>query len=144
MELGSKIFCVYRQKGYMDFRSTKTIKNILGNGICLCASLILFSCVNDNEEDLVPLSNTPEGTITFQTTVRPIFENACSECHSNPPRNGAPQPLVTLEEIRFNVENRNLLGRINNLSSPMPPSGLLPENTRALIEQWVDQGFINQ
>ncbi len=121
--------------------STKTIKNIIRNGFCLLGSFILFSCVNDSEEDLVSVSNGP---VTFQATIRPIFENACNECHSNPPRNSAPQPLVTLEEIRSNVENRDLLGRINSLSNPMPPAGLLPENTRALIQQWVDEGFVNQ
>jgi len=123
---------------------TKTLKNIKKSGFVLLGFFLSVSCANDSEEDLISFGGNPNGTVTFQADIRPIFQNACNECHSNPPRNGAPQPLVTLEEIRTNVENRNLLDRINSLSAPMPPSGLLPENTRQLIQAWVDGGFVNQ
>lgn len=128
----------------MRIKSTKILENITTTSFFLLGLLFFVSCVSDSEEDLIPIGSNPDGRVTFQVDIRPIFQNACNECHSDPPRNGAPQPLVTLEQIRSNVENRNLLGRINSLSAPMPPSGLLPENTRQLIQEWVDGGFVNQ
>ncbi len=84
---------------------------------------------NDNPE---PLS--------FSADIQPIFNSNCVTCHDDPPTRNAPMPLVTLEEVREAIENRNLLGRINSVTRPMPPEGRMPSATRERIESWINQG----
>ena len=40
------------------------------------------------------------------------------------------------------MENGNLLNRINDQVNPMPQSGILPSSTRAVIDQWVADGYL--
>jgi hypothetical protein len=44
--------------------------------------------------------------------------------------------------VRASTENGNLLARINNVSNPMPQSGLMAPDLIATIEQWAEDGFI--
>ncbi|WP_394747182.1 hypothetical protein [Spongiimicrobium salis] len=101
--------------------------------------IALVSCTSVNEEDLI--DPPVEGIITFEANIQPITQGICNECHSDPPQNGAPIPLVTLENVRSAIENRGLIGRINSNTAPMPPSGLLPVATRELFDRWVEDGF---
>lgn len=107
---------------------------------CILGTLV--SCSSVNEEDLI--DPPVEGVITFEANIRPITQNICNECHSDPPQNGAPIPLVTLENVRTAIESRGLINRINSNTAPMPPSGLLPVSTRELFDRWVEDGFVEQ
>lgn len=110
--------------------------------ILMSMTTLLFSCTNVTESDLVDPINLD--ILTFEADILPITRNTCTECHSDPPANGAPMPLVTFDNVVDAIENRGLLNRINNNSAPMPPSGLLPLPTRELIQQWVDDGLLEQ
>lgn len=105
-------------------------------------ALLLCSCTSVSEEDLIdpPVASV----LTFQDDILPITSDICAQCHTDPPINGAPMPLVTYENIVDAIENRGLLNRINSASAPMPPSGLLPAPTRAIVQQWVDEGLLEQ
>ncbi len=110
------------------------------NRILLLGSIFVFlnACVgSDDSNDILD----PE-EVTYEADVRPILESICLNCHTDPPINGAPMPLTTFDAVRNAVENRGLLTRINSISNPMPPSGLLPETSREIFQEWVDQGFI--
>ncbi|MBC2839448.1 hypothetical protein [Robiginitalea sp. SC105] len=86
--------------------------------------------------------DTPEpSAVSYQADIAPIISSNCTTCHGDPPTQNAPMSLLTLEQVRSAVENRGLLGRINSTSDPMPPTGRLPQSTRDLIEEWVNQGF---
>jgi hypothetical protein len=43
---------------------------------------------------------------------------------------------------RAGVEQGNVLARINDVSNPMPPSGVMPATDRQIIQQWADDGFL--
>jgi len=83
--------------------------------------------------------------VTFQD-VRFVFDNICQQCHSNPPQNGAPMPLVTYTNVKQAVENRGLLDRISRTEGAqglMPLGGpRLPQATIDLIMQWNDDGLL--
>jgi len=115
------------------------IKTLISIGTLV---LLFSSCTSVNEEDLIDPPIT--SVLTFQDDILPITSSVCTECHTDPPVNGAPMPLVTFENVVDAIENRGLLDRINNNAAPMPPSGLLPAPTRALIQQWVDDGLLEQ
>ncbi len=98
---------------------------------------LLASCVgsDDSSEMMEPMD------VSYEGNIRSIVQNNCILCHSDPPVNGAPMPLTTYAALRNAVETRGLLTRINSISNPMPPTGLLPDAPRDLIQAWVDQGF---
>ncbi|MBW2938117.1 hypothetical protein KXJ69_08360 [Aureisphaera sp. CAU 1614] len=105
----------------------------------------ISSCSTNTLDDVMePVQETPELT-TFQD-VKSIFENNCLQCHSNPPQNGAPMPLVTFENVRDAVISRGLLDRIsrNEGESGLMPLGgpRLPQTTINLIVSWEEDGLL--
>lgn len=108
------------------------------------------SCSKDGGSDE---SNTPSNeqgngpgetdseALSYAADIRPIFNSSCISCHGEPPTQNAPMSLTSLALIRDAIENRGLLGRINNTADPMPPTGLLPLASRQRIEEWANQGY---
>lgn len=112
-------------------------------GILAVMGLFLVSCSNDGDDPLPDNNNNTNGgtELTYMGSIRGIINSNCTGCHGNPPSQGAPMSLTTYNDVRGAVETRNLLGRINSTTNPMPPTGLLPNDTRQLIEDWVDLGM---
>jgi hypothetical protein len=110
-------------------------------------STLLYSCSANTLDDVfVPVEIDLEGDLVTYQDVRFVFENICTQCHSNPTQNGAPMPLVTYENVRDAVLNRPLLDRISReegASGAMPLGGpRLPQNTIDLIFQWNEDGLL--
>ena len=98
-------------------------------------SFILFNCSkNDDDEDTTDL------IITYDSNIKSIMSNNCTNCHGSPTTSGAPMSLTTYNQVKSNINN--IINRINNTSSPMPQSGLMPIATRNLIQQWKDDGLL--
>ena len=53
-------------------------------------------------------------------------------------------PLTTYAEVVDAINNRALIDRINSTTNPMPRSGLMPIETRELIQKWVNEGLLEQ
>ncbi|AUP80820.1 hypothetical protein [Flavivirga eckloniae] len=109
----------------------------------LTFSLLLFSCSSNNNDALNPDPDPdpdPNTKITYEGNVKNIINSNCVQCHASTPVNGAPFSLTTFTEVKNRVDG--ILSRINNASSPMPPSGLMPSNNRTLIQQWKDDGLL--
>ena len=101
------------------------------------------SCTNHSEEDLTEPINI--GNTRF-SDIKPIIDNNCVACHSNPPQFSAPMHLTTAAAVREAIENRNLIGKI---SRPDGAPGLmplgdprLPQNSIDKIIDWRDSGFL--
>ncbi|HPF11284.1 MAG TPA: hypothetical protein PKW08_12510 [Flavobacteriaceae bacterium] len=117
---------------------------ILSIGISIL--LLNTSCTSHTYDDVV--DTTPQGNdqpVTFQD-VKFVFETICQQCHTNPPQNGAPMPLVTFQNVREAVLTRGLLERISRDESDpglMPFGGpKLPQNIIDLIFQWEADGLL--
>lgn len=109
-------------------------------------SMFLYSCSSRDLDDLQPIiQEDTEEQVTFED-IRFVFETICTQCHSNPPQNGAPMPLVTYLNVRNAVETRGLLERISRPEADpglMPLGGpRLPQATIDLIFQWSEDGFL--
>ncbi len=108
--------------------------------------IILMGCTAASEEDLIDATPIPE-TLIYNQNVKPIIDNNCIVCHSNPPQNGAPMPLVSYENVKEAVQNRNLIGRISSQDPAflMPFGGQrLPQNLIDIIIQWNEDGLIEE
>ncbi|MGB0892450.1 MAG: hypothetical protein ACPGUU_08860 [Flavobacteriaceae bacterium] len=89
----------------------------------------------------IPLTEKPVTTITYQGNVKTIIDNNCTTCHVS----GGVASFLTLvnyTEVRNSAENGTLIARMNDAANPMPQSGLLSAETRAVIEKWMADGFL--
>ncbi|WP_420574434.1 c-type cytochrome [Kordia sp.] len=105
-------------------------------------TIALFNCTTNtidegDIEDLPPIVET----ITYDDDVAAIINSNCVGCHSGPNANAGLQ-LNGYANVRAATEQGNLLNRINNSGNPMPPAGVLPAETRQIIDQWVADGFL--
>lgn len=98
---------------------------------------ILMSCSSNNEQELIPPNNN---NVTYNGTIKAIIDSNCLNCHTNPPINGAPMSLTSYQNVKESVENRNLIGRVED--GTMPPSGnnLSTAQIKA-IKDWQSGGF---
>jgi hypothetical protein len=75
-----------------------------------------------------------------------IIDNACNNCHTSPPQNGAPMSLTTFMDVKTSVENRGLIDRItrNEGAGGLMPLGgpRLPQASIDLIVQWNEDGLL--
>ena len=96
----------------------------------------LFSCSSATIEEVIIIE-----PVTFDADVSIIITNNCLPCHAG----GFPAAGINLEgytNVRSSTENGNLLSSINDVSNPMPQSGLMAPILIATIEQWAVDGFI--
>jgi uncharacterized membrane protein len=115
--------------------------------IALSFSSILAGCTNDNPTTLI--DETPmEGLTTYNQNVKSIIDNNCVVCHATVPKNSAPMPLVTYDQVKEAVLNRGLLTRIsleNGNSSLMPKGGpRMPQVSIDIILKWQKDGLLEQ
>lgn len=107
--------------------------------------ILLFNCSSGNDDDTSPTPTpnpNPSGKITYNANVKSIISANCTSCHGSPATNGAPMSLTTYSQVKSAVETRGLIGRINNANNPMPQGGLMSQTNRDLIQQWVDDGLL--
>lgn len=101
--------------------------------------LLLFiatSCSSGSEDDVIII---PPVDVTYAGNVKAIIDGACLNCHTDPLANGAPMPLLTLANVQEAVQNRGLIGRVEN--GTMPPAGNLSAAQVQAIKDWETGGF---
>ena len=107
--------------------------------VCIIVFYGAYSCSTTTIEEV---QGPPLGTVvTYVQDVSPIVSNNCLSCHQTSQPN-AGLNLETYQLMREATENGNVLNRINNPSNPMPSSGLMAPELRAIIQTWADNGFI--
>jgi len=74
------------------------------------------------------------------------MDNNCNSCHGNPLLSGAPNMLVTYQNVKDAVINKGLISRIllpQDASGMMPYGGSrLPQSTIDQIINWKNNGFV--
>lgn len=106
------------------------------------AIVVFQNCTTNtvDEGDIIDLPPIIE-TITYDDDVEVIIVTNCVSCHSGPNANAGLQ-LTSYLNVKAAAEQGNLLNRINNATNPMPQGGLLPPETRQIIDQWVADGYL--
>jgi len=118
------------------------MKQIAILSFSLLSIIIFINCENHSEDDLIIPQEPIVTKKTFNADVKPISESSCISCHGNPTANGAPSSFDTYTLFRDGVENGAILDRMNNNVNSMPPGGNLPASTIAIIEQWANDGYL--
>ena len=95
-------------------------------------------------EGYIPIDEAttiPTGPITYEAHISPVISSRCISCHGG----SDPQGGLLLEnynQVRNSAENGTLIQRINDPADPMPTTGLMPASTRALFDEWVNNGYL--
>jgi len=111
----------------------------------LLITFLAFGLISSCTEGFIPVdvsTNPPTGgSITYETHISTIITTTCKSCHggSNPHGNLL---LENYNQVRNSAESGTLIQRINEVANPMPPSGLMPTYTRALFDEWVQNGYL--
>ncbi len=120
----------------------------------LSLGLFLISCSSSSEPEIIPPGGGGSGSssgsgggasakTTYNKDVKTIIDNSCatSSCHdSTNPASGLR--LTNYAEVKSAAENRGMIERMNNANDPMPASGRLSSDTRAIIDKWKADGFL--
>lgn len=105
---------------------------------------LFYSCYYDNPPELPPPKN-----VSFQNDIQPIFDQSCISCH-----NGSLVPDLTASNSYNSLFSNNLViprdadgselyKRFIGVGPLMPPGSSLPQSKIDLIEQWINQGALD-
>lgn len=86
-------------------------------------------------------------TESLPCDVSDVVNASCTSCHSDPPQNGAPTPLLTYSDFTAPSKTNPAvsmaeasLARMQDATSPMPPGGA-PADQIAIMQKWIDAGM---
>ena len=97
------------------------------------------SCSSDSDNESIMEPPAGGDDVTYTGNVKAIIDSNCISCHGDPLRNDAPMPLLSSANVQQAIQNRNLIGRIENGS--MPPNGSLTAAQIQAVKDWQTQGF---
>lgn len=96
------------------------------------ATLLAVSC-----KDTVEPSAT---AVTYESEVAKLMTNYCISCHSgSKPADGID--LTTYEGVKEQAQKGEITEKMNDENDPMPPSGMLAESKRKIIDNWISNGM---
>jgi mono/diheme cytochrome c family protein len=107
--------------------------------------LIIFSCTNENEEELVAITTCDTLDVSYSKIIKPIFDENCSVCH-NATLLTANFNISDFNQLKTRVKSGLLIGAINRFQGwpQMPKNGTkLPECTIKKIVAWRNKGIPN-
>jgi mono/diheme cytochrome c family protein len=71
--------------------------------------------------------------------VAQLLTDNCASCHGTTPSGGTRLHLVSAADLRTNADKA--VARMKDAANPMPPDGLLPASSVAVLESWVSAGM---
>ena len=111
----------------------------------LIISLVLLGCTTTTYDDIEPVDDPILDIVTYQE-VKSIIDNNCLNCHGNPPQNNAPMQLITYDNVKEAVLNRDLISKIslNDGADGLMPLGgpRLSQVSIDLISEWEEDGLL--
>lgn len=110
----------------------------------LSGSIVVSGCIPDpvttarSAATDTPEPDTSEDLRSWRAVQR-IIQNRCVTCHAEPgPEAGLDLSLPSV--VQAEAIEGELLARLNDELDPMPPSGILPMETRQLFSDWIERG----
>ncbi len=108
---------------------------VVATSVLFTASLLTTGACSDDSS-----MTRRERVGVLPCEVARVFTSVCQNCHSSPPRNDAPFPLVTYVDTQEVVGGRPItdymLAALETGRMPMPPYSLTAED-RAMLVDWL-------
>jgi hypothetical protein len=106
-------------------------------------ALSIPACYYDNEQELYGTTVCDTTTVSYANDVVPILKSNCYGCHDTGNFSISNSQFDDYNLLKNYVTGGELVGRINDVSSPMPPSQLMDDCNRNIIKAWVEAGAPN-
>lgn len=112
------------------------------------ALLLFYNCSSGGDDPVAqpdPDPNpdpNPTTKVTYSADIKSVIDSRCISCHGNPVSQGAPYSLTTYTQVKNNISS--IISRINSSSNPMPPAPNSPlsQAQKDLIQQWNNDGLL--
>lgn len=101
----------------------------------------LTSCTKGFIPEYTNITEPVDSIISYSSHIKPVITQYCISCHSGSSPQGNLN-LINYSQVRSAIENNSLIQRVNDPINPMPPSGLMPIQTRALFDEWIKNGYL--
>jgi len=102
---------------------------------------------DDDDDDDDDSSETGVVSDALPCDVQEFLDANCWMCHDASPSFGAPMPLATRTDFEVpatsdptEAVHERVLARITDPAEPMPATGMLPADQRAVLEDWIADG----
>ncbi len=106
--------------------------------VLVCSLLLVMGCSSDSDDPM-----PPAGPVTYDGAVKAIIDGQCLACHIDPPVNGAPFALTNYDQVSSQAALiLTSISRQTGATAAMPPSGRLPQSTIDIIDQWIQDGTL--
>lgn len=112
-------------------------KNLLS---LLIIAALTFNCSSNSDDDEETMQDPDPTGLTYNDDIKSIITGNCTQCHGSPTTQGAPTSFTTYNQVRTSVDI--IISRINSTSNPMPAAGLISLDLRNKIQQWKDDGLL--
>lgn len=114
------------------------MKRILPKIVIVLTLLMAMSCSSDSDDEM-----PPSGPVTYDGAVKAIIDGQCLACHIDPPVNGAPFALTNYNQVSSQAALiLTSISKQTGATAAMPPSGRLPQSTIDIIDQWIQDGTL--
>lgn len=115
------------------------MRNIKNIAFLLLAGMSMVGCtkaVIETPEPTEPITRD----VTYNADIKKIMTDNCVTCHGGlAPSAGVS--LTTYGETKAAAENSSLVERMKDVSSPMPPNGLLSPEIQQIMDKWAADGY---
>ena len=120
--------------------------------VCLCVSSACATEPRDPGDASAAtdadMADAAAATAELPANVDAVLQLRCRICHSDPPQNDAPFPLVTWQNTHAPAPTHEgsriyeiIAIRIHDPNFPMPPKGNpLTDADRRVLDDWIDAG----
>jgi hypothetical protein len=112
-------------------------------GAAICA-LVQLGCIanNDGPPAISSRVSSPE-TQFVPCDPNRVLQTVCQQCHTDPPRNSAPFPLVSYHDTQVVLSGNpiwvHMRNAVENGIMPLPPVTIDPASRDTLL-RWLDAG----
>lgn len=106
-----------------------------------CFSLVAFLCfIGCSSSEASPAADDPR---TIPCEPRRILQTVCQQCHSDPPQNQAPFPLIDRGDVLATradtVVRENMIAQVERQRMPAPPATMSDADRKILLD-WLKAG----
>jgi hypothetical protein len=100
------------------------------------------------DDSATPKDGAPVASTGLPCDVAKVLSSSCTDCHGRRPTSGAPNALVTYEDLAAPSKDEPgksvaevSLERMKDAKQPMPPDGKVSAADIATLEKWVGAGM---
>ena len=104
-------------------------------------TLALYSCYNDNEEELYGPVSCDVSNVTYSNEVIAIINSSCATTGCHVSGGTGPGNFTSYNDLKATVDNGTFENRVL-IQKTMPPSTPLSDCDLQILQTWLDEGAL--